>query len=85
MDRYADYDPFAEVYNRYWGGFATRVLPVLDRLLLDGLPPGSLLLDLCCGTGQLAEALTERGYRVVGFVSGDRESRSYYVLARDPS
>lgn len=66
MDRYADYDPFADVYNRHWGGFATRFLPVLDRLLVDSLAEGSLLLDLCCGTGQLAAALNERGLRVIG-------------------
>ena len=62
MDTYADYDPFADAYNRHWGGFATRMLPVLDRLILSDLEEGSLVLDLCCGTGQLASALTERGH-----------------------
>jgi SAM-dependent methyltransferase len=66
MDRYTDYDAFAEVYNRHWGGFASRVLPVVDRLVLNDLGEGSLVLDLCCGTGHLAAALNERGFRVIG-------------------
>ena len=66
MDRYTDYDPFADVYNRHWGSFATRVLPVLDRLVLDDLEGGSTVVDLCCGTGQLAATLTQRGFRVIG-------------------
>lgn len=72
MKRYVDYDRFAEVYNRHWGGFAIEILPVLDRLLLDDLGSGALIIDLCCGTGQLAAALTEKGYRVIG-VDGSGE------------
>lgn len=30
------------------------------------LPPGSLVLDLACGTGDLCRELTKRGYRAVG-------------------
>jgi demethylmenaquinone methyltransferase / 2-methoxy-6-polyprenyl-1,4-benzoquinol methylase len=30
------------------------------------LPPGSLLLDLACGTGDLSQMAVHRGYRVVG-------------------
>ena len=66
MDRYTDYDPFADVYNRYWGSFATRVVPVLDRLVVDDLERGSTVVDLCCGTGQLAAAFTERGFHCIG-------------------
>jgi SAM-dependent methyltransferase len=55
------------VYDRHWAAdFAARVLPVLDRLLLASLPAGARLLDLCCGTGQLAHALTARGFAVTG-------------------
>ena len=35
-------------------------------MILDNLPTRSKILDLCCGTGQLAQELTARGYQVVG-------------------
>lgn len=66
MSRYTDYDLFADVYNRHWGGFVTRVVPVLDGLVLDQLEHDSTILDLCCGTGQLAALLTIRGFEVIG-------------------
>jgi SAM-dependent methyltransferase len=64
--RFADYDPFAWVYNRHWGEYAQCVLPVLDVLLLKQLPAGVRVLDLCCGTGQLAALLIARGYQLTG-------------------
>src|SRR5438067_7208997 len=64
--RYALYDRFAAVYNRHFGQFARRVVPVLDRLVRCHLPGRARVLDLCCGTGQLAAALAERGFAVTG-------------------
>ena len=72
MPRYSDYDRFAWVYNRHWGHFSERALPVIERLMLQQLPPKARILDLCCGTGQLAGALIERGYQVTG-LDGSRE------------
>ena len=66
MTRFSDYDCFAWAYNRHWSYFDQQVLPILDRLVLKGLPAGAHILDLCCGTGQLARALTDRGYQVTG-------------------
>ena len=66
MNRYRAYDPFARVYDRHWGAFATNVYPILDHLVLRHLPPGSAVLDLCCGTGQLAAELSRHGYRITG-------------------
>ena len=76
MGRYTDYDCFAQLYNRHWGGFATQVMPILEGLALKHYPPGAELLDLCCGTGQLASVLTERGYRVTG-VDGSEQMLRY--------
>lgn len=71
--RYAEYDAFAWAYDRHWGSvFTEAVLPVLDRLVLAELPPRAAILDLCCGTGQLAGLLGKRGYRVTG-LDGSRE------------
>ena len=65
--RYTDYDPFAWTYNRHWGGHALRIFcPVLQVLLLPELRRNARVLDLCCGTGQLARWLTDQGYRVAG-------------------
>jgi SAM-dependent methyltransferase len=41
-------------------------MPALDRLGLASLPRGSRILDLCCGTGHLAAALSRRGFEVTG-------------------
>lgn len=71
MDASADYDPFARVYNQHWGSFAGLVAPVLEHLVLRHLPHRAPVLDVCCGTGQLAARLAEGGYKVTGVdVSG---------------
>lgn len=66
-DIYSDYDSFAWFYNRYWGEeFSRPALAIFNILLFPHLQAGSDVLDLCCGTGQLAAGLCERGYRVTG-------------------
>lgn len=70
---YRDYDLFAWTYNKHWGNMFTRAsLYMLEKLVLAHLPANARILDLCCGTGQLSQALTERGYRVTG-VDGSAE------------
>ena len=61
-----DYDRFARIYNLHWGSFATSVYPILEHLVLRHLSGGSTVLDLCCGTGQLAARLTHDGHAVTG-------------------
>jgi SAM-dependent methyltransferase len=73
MTRYSDYDAFAWVYNKHWGiRYAQLVLPTLEKLILPRLPENSHILDLCCGTGRLAQALVTRGYQVTG-LDGSQE------------
>jgi SAM-dependent methyltransferase len=63
----AAYDPFAWIYNRHWGkSFLPVILPVMENLMLRCIPKKAHLLDLCCGTGQLAQNLTAMGYKVTG-------------------
>jgi len=63
----SDYGSFAGIYNQWIAeDFAEKMMPAISRLLLETLPEGSRVLDLCCGTGQLARALSSRGFRVVG-------------------
>ncbi len=64
---YSEYDRFAWIYNRYWGGeFSRPALALYNSLLYPHLPAGARILDLCCGTGQIARGVSERGYRVTG-------------------
>ncbi|MEP7270155.1 MAG: class I SAM-dependent methyltransferase [Acidobacteriota bacterium] len=78
-DIYSDYDRFAWFYNRHWGEeFSVPVLEIFRFILFPHLERGSHILDLCCGTGQLAAGLIDRGYSVTG-IDGSREM---LVLAR---
>ncbi len=72
-DRYIEYDPFAWLYNKHWGDqFTPTALAVIDELVLPRLAPGASVLDLCCGTGQMAQLLSERGYRITGIDGSER-------------
>ena len=66
MERYDAYDPFARIYDMHWSNFAEEIYPVLDRLVLGHLPRGCAVMDLCCGTGQLAAVLSAKGYATTG-------------------
>jgi SAM-dependent methyltransferase len=81
--RYSEYDPFAWLYNKHWGDrFAPTALAVIDELVLPRLAPGAEVLDLCCGTGQMAQLLSERGYRVTG-IDGS-ENMLFYARENAP-
>lgn len=59
---------FARVYNATWQGFARQAAPPI-RAYYEELPVAAAnrdVLDLCCGTGQLALHFLEHGYRVDG-------------------
>ncbi|MBN2027683.1 MAG: class I SAM-dependent methyltransferase [Actinobacteria bacterium] len=72
---YSDYDDFAWFYNRYWGAVTAHppMLDALDDLLLSRLARGARVLDICCGTGQLAAVLSERGFAVTGIDGSARQ------------
>ncbi|PSB47359.1 class I SAM-dependent methyltransferase [Cyanosarcina cf. burmensis CCALA 770] len=64
----ATYDPWAKIYNDYWGQrYCQTVLPAFEKLLQQyNVHQGANLLDLCCGTGHVAQSLSEQGYQVTG-------------------
>lgn len=71
------YDNFAWVYNRHWRmRFTPGAVAVLEEAVFPGMPAGAEILDACCGTGQLAGILAERGYRVTG-LDGSGEMLKY--------
>lgn len=65
------YDQFAAIYNSHWGQNSLHFLPIYQTQALADLPAGAQILDLCCGSGQFAEALTRRGYQVTGVDAAD--------------
>jgi len=67
LTSHSDYDRFAWVYNRHWGNtFTQPALYGLKKLVFPHVPAKARILDLCCGTGQLAQALIAGGYQVTG-------------------
>lgn len=76
MKRYNDYDVFAWLYNQEWGAYGSNIFPALKKIAGDNLPDGARILDLCCGTGQLAKVLTEKSYSVMG-IDGSAKMLQY--------
>ena len=73
MEPNIEYDPFAAIYNRYWGrDYHTQAFPLVDRLLLSRLPSNAAVLDVCCGTGQFAAMMAAKGFQVAG-IDGSSE------------
>lgn len=79
---------FARVYNLRWIHFAQNAAPKL-RAFYESTPLGQEnhhLLDLCCGTGQLALHFLDNGYQVTGLDLSDamldyaRASAAPYIL-----
>ena len=66
-ERYTVYDPFAAIYDQHWGTmFCDDARRGLRKVVLPLLRPKARVLDLCCGTGQLAHWLSGCGFRVTG-------------------
>jgi len=68
VDINSKYDAWAWIYNQYWGlEYCQSNLPPFEKLLqkYDISSQGNIL-DLCCGTGHMAQHLIEQGYQVTG-------------------
>lgn len=65
--RNSEYDPFAAIYDRYWGAeYHAQVLPVVERLLLSRLQQRASVLDVCCGTGKFTATVQQSGFELTG-------------------
>ena len=63
----SSYDDVAGMYHALWADwYLPAAMPALERLFFAKVPPGSRVLDLCCGSGHVTKELVERGYRVTG-------------------
>ncbi|MBD2040235.1 class I SAM-dependent methyltransferase [Microcoleus sp. FACHB-672] len=70
---YSDYDPLAQMYNNFWGEELAEVaLQPIEQLFLQHLPEEAHILDLCCGSGQLAQKLLLKGYKVTGIDGSEK-------------
>ncbi|HET9873516.1 MAG TPA: class I SAM-dependent methyltransferase [Propionibacteriaceae bacterium] len=59
---------FARLYDKLYTGFAQEVAPAIRRFYLEqtGVAHNPRVLDLACGTGQLALDFLANGFRVTG-------------------
>jgi len=58
---------FAKAYNQKWSGFANRLAPKLLQFCQNHFPnKPAKILDLCCGTGQIALYFLQHGYEIIG-------------------
>lgn len=74
---YSEYGSFARILNEAWGQESSETaLPDIEELLLKHLPEQANILELCCGTGQLAQKLQNKGYQVTG-IDGSAEVLHY--------
>jgi SAM-dependent methyltransferase len=81
---------FAQVYNKRWINFARQVAPYLLDFYAqtDQASSHRSVLDLCCGTGQVARYFLEREYQVVGLdlsaamLHYARENTQPYLVSR---
>lgn len=64
--RYSLYDDLAWLYDSSLARLYTYNFDVLKRELLPTIPAKGKVLDLFCGTGQIAMLLTSHGYAVTG-------------------
>ncbi|MEJ5228704.1 MAG: class I SAM-dependent methyltransferase [Pseudothermotoga sp.] len=62
---------FAKVYNMLWTNFSQSVAPILLQFYKTHGPQNNYILDLCCGTGQLAKYFLIQGYHVIGIDLSD--------------
>jgi len=78
--RYRDYDNFARIHSESWGLELRQWLPDIEDFIRKHFPENSperpKILDLCCGTGDLAQGLHQKGYQVTG-LDGSEEMLRY--------
>ncbi|MDZ8257272.1 class I SAM-dependent methyltransferase [Nostoc sp. ChiQUE01b] len=65
-NRFSNYDTIEHVYRSYSEKAYETYLTKLEELILQYLPKGAHIFDLCCGRGELVQLLLKKGYQVTG-------------------
>lgn len=66
----SSYDDIAGIYHELWADwYLPAAKPALEKLFFSQVPPGSTVLDVCCGSGHVTKELVTRGYKVTGIDS----------------
>jgi SAM-dependent methyltransferase len=66
------YHRLSSVYDSGWGVFALQYLKLIEQFLEQRGIATAKILDIACGTGNLAISLAKRGHQVLGLdISGD--------------
>ena len=61
------YDLIAPIYDSHWGrGYSSSASLLFRRHIEPLVPPGTRILDVCCGSGRFAGFLSRAGYQVAG-------------------
>jgi SAM-dependent methyltransferase len=82
-ERYTTYDQFAWCYSKGWGeDYHKQARVVLEDHVFPRLTAGARVLDLCCGSGDLAMVLLANGFQVTGIDGSERMLE--YARARAP-
>jgi len=63
---YSEYDALANAFDRTHKIDYDVWVELMEKLLLQYLPKEAHILDLCCGTGSVAQRLLLMGYQVTG-------------------
>jgi SAM-dependent methyltransferase len=66
------YDTLADIYDRAWHTHFGGAAEAVARWMAPVCRPGSRLLDVCCGSGHLAEHFVGRGCVVTGVDGSER-------------
>lgn len=65
-NRFSNYDAIEHAYRPFSKKAYETYLTKLEELILQYLPKGAHIFDLCCGRGELSQLLLKKGYQVTG-------------------
>jgi len=81
---YSNYNALAQIYQERWNqAYGADMMQILEKLFLRHLPEKAHILDLCCGSGNLAQPLLMKEYQLIGLDGS--EAMLHYAREKAPS